>query len=234
MARPQTESPLAARPLVCLVTDRSRIPHPGGTDGRAELVEFVQGAARAGVDLIQIRERDLDGRDLYELVCRCVQAVARTDAHVLVNDRLDVAVAGGAAGVHLRSDSLDGSRARRIGPPGFLIGRSIHGLNEAVAVAKCGKLDYLIAGTVFPTPSKQPAQGYLGLEELRAVVERVTVPVLAIGGVTSSTKIGAVASTGAAGFAAIGLFVQAGTDSEQLAQLVRRARRAFDTSGSVP
>lgn len=225
--------PLAARPVVCLVTDRTRIPHAGGTDGRPELVEFVRGAARAGVDLIQIRERDLTARDLYGLVCACVKATARTGAYLLVNDRIDVALAAGAAGVHLRSDSPDGSRVRRIAPAGFLVGRSVHGPDEAVAVVKNGKVDYLIAGTVFPTPSKPGTHEYLGLEGLRGVVRRVNVPVLAIGGVTSSTIV-AVAATGAAGFAAIGLFADAGADGEELVQLVRKTRREFDTSGSVP
>jgi thiamine-phosphate pyrophosphorylase len=218
---------------VCLVTDRSRIPHAAGADGLEELVEFVRQAAHAGVDLIQVRERDLDGRDLYELVCGCVHATVRTDARVLVNDRLDVALAAGAAGVHLRSDSPDPSRIRRIVPAGFLVGRSVHGPDEAVAVAKSGKLDYLIAGTVFPTPSKGSSHESLGLEGLHTIVERVTMPVLAIGGVTTAT-IGAVASTGAAGFAAIGMFAQAGGHAEQLARLVQETRRAFDTSGSVP
>jgi len=233
MAPPQTDPPVSACPVLCLVTDRSRIPHAAGADGRAELVDFVRQAARAGVDLIQVRERDLDGRDLYELVCRCVQATVRTDARVLVNDRLDVALAAGAAGVHLRGDSPDGARIRRMVPAGVLVGRSVHGPDEAVAVAKAGELDYLIAGTVFSTPSKGSSHDALGLEGLHTIVERVSMPVLAIGGVTTTTS-GAVASTGAAGFAAIGLFAQAGGHAEQLAQLVLKSRRAFDTSRSVP
>lgn len=225
-------SPLVARPVLCLVTDRTRIPHALGTDGRAELVELVREAARAGVDLVQIRERDLTARDLYELVCACVKATEHTFAHLVVNDRCDVAIAAGAAGVHLRSDSPDGSRMRRLSPAGFLVGRSVHDPGEAVTVVKNGELDYLIAGTVFPTPSKRGMHEYLGLEGLRDIVRRVNVPVLAIGGVTSST-VAAIAATGAAGFAAIGLFAEVGADGETLGQLVRQARREFDTSGSV-
>lgn len=221
-----------ARPVLCLVTDRTRLAHAGGTDGRPELVEFVREAARAGVDLVQIRERDLTARDLYELVCACVKATERTLARLLVNDRCDVALAAGAAGVHLRSDSPDGSRVRRTSPAGFLIGRSVHDPDEAVTVVKNGELDYLMAGTVFPTPSKRGMHEYLGLEGLRDVVRRVNVPVLAIGGVTSST-LATVAATGAAGFAAIGLFADVGADGKALGQLVRQARREFDTRGSV-
>jgi thiamine-phosphate pyrophosphorylase len=226
------KSPLEARPVLCLVTDRTRILHAEGTDGRPELVEFVREAACAGVDLIQIREPNLIARDLYELVCACVKATAHTDACLVVNDRFDVALAAGAAGVHLRSNSPDGSRVRPAAPAGFLIGRSVHGPDEAVTVVETGGLDYLIAGTVFPTPSKAGMPEYLGLEGLRSVVRRVNVPVLAIGGVTTSTIVG-VAASGAAGFAAIGLFADAGAHGAALAQLVRKTRHAFDTPRSV-
>jgi thiamine-phosphate pyrophosphorylase len=232
MAPQQNNRSLTARPLLCLVSDRSRIARAEGSDGRAELVDLVRNAGRVGVDLIQVRERDLSARDLYELVRTCVQATLHSVTRLIVNDRLDVALAAGAAGIHLRSDSPDASRVRQVVPDGFLIGRSVHGSDEAVAAVKEGEVDYLIAGTIFPTASKSAMHDYLGLEGLRVVVQRVDVPVLAIGGVTMSV-FGAIAACGAAGVAAIRLFADAGPDADELARFVQKARTEFDTSGRV-
>ncbi|HEV8394942.1 MAG TPA: thiamine phosphate synthase [Vicinamibacterales bacterium] len=191
-------------PVVCLITDRAR--GAGGADGA---VERVRWAARAGVHLVQVRERDLDGGPLTALVRRCVEAVRGSRARVLVNDRLDVALAAGAHGVHLRADSMPAPTVRALCPPGFLVGRSVHARDEAVAVAAAGGLDYLLFGTVFPTFSKpgRPASGVTALVEVAAAV---TIPVLAVGGVTPD-NVGEVAAAGAAGFAAIGMFA---ADSE--------------------
>ena len=232
MALQPNNRSLTARPIVYLVTDRNRISRAAGSDGRAEPVEFVRQAARASVDLIQVRERDLPAGDLYELVHRCLLATRHSSTRLIVNDRLDVAVAAGAAGVHLRSDSPDGLRVRQVVPAGFLIGRSVHGSDEALAAAREGEVDYFIAGTIFPTVAKSATHTCLGLEGLRAVVERVDVPVLAIGGVTMPT-IAAIAASGAAGVAAIGLFATIGPDADELARLVQQARSEFDTSGRV-
>src|SRR5688572_7868800 len=90
------------RPVACMITDRSRL----GAGWEDALVARVAAAARDGVDLVQVRERDLDARVLTRVVERCVAAVARTRTRVLVNDRVDVALAAGAHGVHLRGDSM--------------------------------------------------------------------------------------------------------------------------------
>lgn len=150
-----------------------------------------------------------------------------TPTRVVVNDRLDVAVAAGAHGVHLRGDSIAPERARSMVPAGFLIGRSVHGAGEAVLAARGA--DYCVAGTVFPTPSKPGLRQPLGLEGLEAIVRAVPLPVLAIGGV-SMERIEAVAATGAAGMAAIGLF---DADADDLVVVVREARRRFDTVRSA-
>jgi thiamine-phosphate pyrophosphorylase len=133
--------------VLCLVSDRRAI------GGRA-LVQLVGEAARAGVDLIQIRERDLDDGALVALARAAVAAVHGTSARVIVNDRTDVALAAGAAGVHLRSDSIPPRRARAMAGDGFLVGRSVHDEAEAAAVDAEGGCDYLIFGTVFPSSSK--------------------------------------------------------------------------------
>ena len=194
-------------PALCLVTDRRRLA--GGDDhadaARGRLVAWIARAVRAGVDLIQIRERDLDARSLARLVEDAIAVARPAGARVVVNDRLDVALACGAEGVHLRGDSLPPRAARTLAPPGFLIGRSVHGVAEAARVA--GEVDYLIAGTVFATPSKPPDHPLLGLDGLAAVVRAVRVPVLAIGGITLE-RLPEVAATGAAGVAGIGMFLE--------------------------
>jgi thiamine-phosphate diphosphorylase len=213
-------------PVMCLVTDRTRFT---STDA---LVERVRTAARVGVHLVQVREPDLTTRDLLTLTGRCLEAVRATRARVLVNDRVDVALAAGAHGVHLRGDSMPGSEVRRIAPPGFLIGRSVHTAAEAREHTADGALDYLIFGSVFATTSK-PGRAAAGPGALAAVSAAVSIPVLAIGGVTIE-RMPQLASAGASGFAAIGLFAERSGTSEQLQTLVRQASLAFDTLRSVP
>ena len=190
------------RPIVCMITDRRRVT--GGDEG---LVQRVASAAAEGVDLVQVRERDMEARDLGRLVSRCLEAVRGTRTRILVNDRLDVALTTGAHGVHLRGDSIAASRARALAPIGFLIGRSVHSMSEAVSVCADGGLDYLLFGTVFATGSK-PGRTPAGVTALTAVSSAVTVPVLAVGGVTRDT-LPQLAGTACAGFAAIGWFADA-------------------------
>ena len=209
-----------------MITDRRRL---AGNQEDA-LVQRVAAAARAGVHLIQIRERDLDARPLAALVERCVAAVSGTRARVLVNDRLDVALAAGAHGVHLRGDSLPAARARSIAPAGFLIGRSVHSRDDALRAEDAGGLDYLVFGTVFNTTSKPDATaaGFSGLAE---VASSTRLPILAVGGMSVSS-VRALRDSGAAGFAAIGLFADGSSD--QLEVSVHQASLAFDTPRSVP
>ena len=159
-----------------------------------------------------------------------VRVTRGTRTRVIVNDRLDVALAADADGVHLRADSLPPSAARSIAPAGFLIGRSVHRLDEAVRVAL--DVDYLIAGTVFPTPSKPDGAPLLGVGGLASIAAAVRVPVLAIGGI-SIDRIGAVAEAGAAGVAAVGLFIghraQTSCWAVPLVGVVEPARRQFDS-----
>ena len=190
------------RPIVCMITDRHRLE-----GGRIDaLVARVALVARAGSHLVQVRERDLDGGPLVRLVRSCVDAVRETSTRILVNDRVDVALASAAHGVHLRGDSMAASRVREIVPPGFLVGRSVHSIDEARRVTAEGGLDYLIWGMVFESRSK-PQQESTGLSALAAVAAATPLPVLAVGGVAAD-NVGRVMQSGAAGFAAIGLFAE--------------------------
>jgi thiamine-phosphate pyrophosphorylase len=201
--------------IVCLVTDRRRFVDP-----TRDLLDQVRRAVDASVDLVQVRERDLQAAPLVELVGQIVTITRGSATRVVVNDRLDVAIAAGADGVHLRQDSVAVAEARRLAPTLFVIGRSVHNLDETRAAAGA---DYLVAGTVFHTTSKPGVVSVLGTEGLRRIVAASTSPVLAIGGITLD-RLDAVASVGAAGIAAIGLFAD-----RHLAGLVEEARRRFDS-----
>jgi len=206
------------RPLICMITD-GRLAAATGADA---LVERVAAAARAGVDLIHIRESATDDRLLAAVVRDCVAAVRGTGARVIVNDRLDVALAGGAHGVHLKSASYAAARVRPIAMDGFLIGRSVHSVDEAIQAG--AGVDYLMFGTVFRTPSK-PESMPAGPAALLEAVRATRIPVLAVGGVTVETA-GLVAATGAAGVAAIGQF--ADRPPAELSSVVASFRHAFD------
>jgi thiamine-phosphate pyrophosphorylase len=217
--------------ILCLVTDRRRVCASGGFDAaRRSVVEQARYAVEAGVDLLQIRERDLEASELVSLAADVMRVAHGTTTRVIVNDRLDVALAAGADGVHLRADSVPASAARSIAPAGFLIGRSVHRLDEAVRVAR--DVDYLIAGTVFSTPSKPDGAPLLGVDGLSSIVAAVRVPLLAIGGI-SIERIGQIAEAGAAGVAAVGMFIghrgETSCRATPLVGVAEAARRQFDS-----
>jgi len=205
-------------PVLCMIS-RGDAHLPGS--GR-DLVTRTAAAARTGVHLIQIREPHLEAGSLASLVRLCLRAVAGTRARVIVNDRLDVALVTGAHGVHLRESSAPARRVRAVTPPGFLVGRSIHSAADAVRVSGEGGLDYLLFGTVFPTPSK-PGTAGAGVAGLRAAVLATSLPVLAIGGVDGG-RVADVARAGAAGFAAIRFWTESGRD---LSRAVGTANAVF-------
>jgi len=183
------------------VTDRRRF-----TLTCDELVARAAAAAHAGVQVIQIREHDLADRPLARLVRDVIAAAAGTAARVLVNDRLDVALAAGASGVHLPADSIAASRVRSVAPAGFVVGRSVHTLDEIDRAIADGGCDYLLFGTVFHSGGKPPGHPVAGLDGLREACARSSLPVIAIGGMTEARAV-EVASAGAAGLAGIGMFM---------------------------
>jgi thiamine-phosphate diphosphorylase len=213
-------------PAICLITPSVH----AGTDQEDALVDRVAIAARAGVHLIQVRQAEHEARWLHRVVERSVQAVAGTAARILVNERLDVALAAGAHGVHLRGGSMPAARVRAIVPPGFLIGRSVHLADECQRVALEGGLDYMLFGTVFATSSK-PGTAGVGTGALAAACAGVAIPVLAVGGM-GTQSLGLVARAGAAGWAAIGLF--ADCPRQTLPLVIAQAVSAFDSFGDVP
>ena len=195
------------------------------TSAADDLVRRIASAAHAGAHLIQIRQPGLDALAFSRLVERARGAAAGTAARILVNDRVDVALAAGANGVHLRGDSMATARVRALVPPGVVIGRSVHSPDEALAAQRTGGLDYLLFGTVFASASK-PGVVPAGVERLADTCAAVTLPVLAIGGITESV-LASVARAGAAGFAAIGFFSTPPIDG--MRQAVQQGVAAFDT-----
>jgi thiamine-phosphate pyrophosphorylase len=216
------------RALVCLVTDRRRLCGADAPfeESRGRLLNVIDEAVSAGVDLIQVRERGLETAELAALVRAVVAVARRGGTRVIVNDRLDVALACGADGVHLGSESFPPEDVRRATPDRFLIGRSVHDVEEARRHAPF--VDYVIAGTIFPTASKPSETRWLGVAGLEAVVTAVRAPVLAIGGVTVD-RAAEIAASGAAGIAAIGLFLGA----DVLAPTVAAVRMGFDSAWSA-
>ncbi len=192
------------------VTDRKKLAG-SQTEQNRLLLQKMESAASAGVDWIQIREKDLMGRDLVTLGSEATRRVAG-GCRILINDRLDAAWASGAGGVHLGENSIPVTEAKRLlGERGvsddFLVGVSTHSL-EAVQAAAKGGADYVIFGPVFATPSKLAYGDPQGLKRLEAVCRSVAIPVFAIGGITLENA-GQCAAAGAAGIAAIRLFQEA-------------------------
>ncbi len=180
----------------CHITDRRMM---GGVEPL--LVRIARNDAE-GVDLIQIREKDLSARALCELVTRAVGLCSR--AKVIVNSRVDVALACGAHGAHLPAHSPAPAEFRRITPPGFLIGVSCHDIDELWAAEREGA-DYAFFSPVFQPLSKSDQRAPHGLDGLRAACFSVRIPVYALGGI----KIGNAPlcmEAGAAGVAGITLF----------------------------
>lgn len=212
--------PLRDRGLVCVVTDRARLSPSAPLDRQLDaLVEQACAAAAADADLFQIRERDLPDGVLLSLAGRIGGAVRGSDLRVLVNDRLDVALAADAHGVQLREDGLPVREVRRAAPAGFLIGRSVHDVNAAEEAAR-GGADFVLFGTMYPTESKAPGHRRATLEDLGAVARACKAPVLGIGGIGPANA--AEVARIAAGVAAIGWF--ATTDAVRLSEAVRLAR----------
>jgi thiamine-phosphate pyrophosphorylase len=177
----------------CYISDRRTLSEP--------LLDSIQRNLAAGIEWIQIREKDLSARALFELVEAALKLPNPHDSKIIVNTRADVALAAGAAGVHLPSGSPPARFWRK---RGFLVGVSCHSMDD-VRNAEAEGADYVVFGPVFPPRSKSTGLDPKGLGDLSRAAAAVKIPVLALGGVTKENSDACV-SAGAAGVAAISMF----------------------------
>jgi len=231
---PESRLPSRKKLILCYVTDRRSLQVPAQEDSLELILEKMELAAAAGIDWIQLREKDLSGMQSIVLTREALRRVsnrshqAPAPARIIINDRLDVAIAERAGGIHLGENSLNVQDAKRLVaasqsaqtiPSDFLLGVSCHSLEAAQSAAAAGA-DYIFFGPVFATPSKVEYGPPQGLARLAEVCSSVKIPVLAIGGITAENAPAGL-SAGASGIAAIRLF----QDSPDLAATVNTLRQ---------
>ncbi len=189
-------------------------------DPRRSHVELAEAILAAEVRLVQLRVKDQPARCFLE-IARAVKAVAdRYGARLIINDRVDIAKLIDAAGVHLGQDDLPVSAARAILGADKIIGFSTHNITQAEAAVREGVADYVGFGPIYPTTSKERADPVQGLDGLRAVRQRVTLPIVAIGGITAATR-DEVLAAGADAVAMIGEIVRADDVTARVRDLLR-------------
>jgi thiamine-phosphate pyrophosphorylase len=215
--------PLNLPPLILyLITEGATTP--GTTPASEEferILSLISAAVAARLSLVQIREKNLSARVLYELTTRAARLTKGSDTRLLVNDRADIARAAGADGVHLTTQSLEAMDVRRAFGTGFLIGVSTHTLDEARAASVCGA-DFATFGPIFETPSKRIYGPAIGLENLNEAARALApFPLVALGGVTGLNASQALCA-GARGVAAIRLFSNPRT-LDEVARAIRNA-----------
>jgi thiamine-phosphate pyrophosphorylase len=221
-------------PILCYVTDRKALASVGDDQIEA-LLKRLSTAAAAGIDWIQLREKDLSGKELASLTRAAVAQTKQinegngTLTRIIVNDRLDVALSEHSGGVHLGEHSLPvhdvckwlAAKPDLAERDKFLVGVSCHSIQAALSAARAGA-DYIFFGPVFATPSKASFGAPQGLQRLAEACSAVTIPVLAIGGITLDNACDCFAA-GVGGIAAIRLF----QDAENLPALVSDLRARF-------
>lgn len=199
-----------------LVTDRAQT---GGRDPLAVLEQALAG----GVKAVQLREKDLNGKALFELAEKTRRLCDRYQASLLINDRIDVALAVDAAGVQITGVSLPVDVARNLLGPRKLLGASTHSLEEARQAQNDGA-DFILFGPVYLTPSKAAFGAPQGLQALKKILENVSLPVYAIGGIKAE-HIAELRSLGVRGVALISAIIGAADPKEAAASLLRLLER---------
>jgi thiamine-phosphate pyrophosphorylase len=208
-------------PIIYLITSgaTTKADAPSVSEDFKRVLAHVRAAVQARIPFVQLREKHLSARSLYELALACVEITRTSKTRLLINDRADIARAARANGVHLTIGSLEAEKVRRAFGPDFLIGVSTHSLEEAQS-ARDQRADFAVFGPVFDTPSKRPFGAPLGLDALgEAAKSLAPFPIIALGGITLENATSAI-TAGASGVAAIGLF----SDTEKLWETAEAVR----------
>src|ERR1044072_3302937 len=222
MIRVNPPHPRLMLPRVYALTDirLSGLSHP-------EQVELL---SAGGATLIQLREKELSPREFYEQAKTAVDVAVRRGVQLIINDRVDVALAVGAAGVHLGQDDMPPEAARKLLGPNALIGYSTHNVEQAIAAAKL-PIDYLAVGPIFATTTKSDTAPVLGLHGLRVVREAVgAFPLVAIGGITHANAR-QVIQAGADSVAVISAVL---SDSTRVSDATRRLLQDLQVRKELP
>jgi thiamine-phosphate pyrophosphorylase len=208
---------MRGRLRLCVITDAGLVP------GR-DHVAVAEAALAGGADMIQLRDKTPDLRCLLPQARRIRVACRAHGALFIVNDRLDLALAAGADGLHVGQDDLPAPLARKLLGPAMLLGVSTHDLRQAQAAVAAGA-DYIGFGPMFGTPTKETGYGPRGTAMLREVREAVQVPIVAIGGITLA-NVAAVIRAGATAPAVISAVVAAPDIAAAAAEFSRRVLKA--------
>lgn len=205
-----------------LVTDRLRMR-------TATLVEAVEQAALGGCTMIQLREKDIGTGDFYDLALEIKRVTDRYAIPLLINDRIDIAMAVGAAGVHIGQSDMPAAIARRVVGRDMLLGVSVSCAKEAKGAAAAG-VDYLGVGAMFPTKTK-PDAPFVSLEELKKIRRAVSLPIVAIGGIRQENA-GLFAPMGINGLAVISAIIGQ-PDIKQAAALMLECYKGQRPTNSI-
>ena len=210
------------KPIIYLITDGTLTTESVSSHGFTSILELISAAVSVNIPLIQLREKQLPARLLYELTKQVAQITKKSETRLLVNDRADIAHAADADGVQLTTLSLQASVIRKNFPKDFIIGVSTHSFAEAQTAYNEGA-NFAIFGPVFDTPSKRAYGKPVGVEKLKEVSALLPFPVIAIGGIDLSNAK-EVFQNGAGGIAAIRLL----NDAANLHDTVRSIRLNFE------
>ena len=215
-----------SQPILYLITRGATTETTSGDSPEfQDILLQIKAAAAAEIDLVQIREKRLGGRVLFELAKRAVAITRESPTRILINDRADIAAGAGAHGVHLTTQSLDVAVIRNSFDDKFLIGASAHSWDEAHQAYEQGA-HFIVLGPIFPTPSKEQFGPPLGLEKLSGVCGKLgDFPVLALGGVSESNAQECF-EAGASGVAGIRLFSDAAS-LDTVATAIRECAKGF-------
>lgn len=203
-------------PSLCFVTNRS-ICH------KKSLLDQINGAVKGGVNIVQLREKDLPARTVFKLASE-LRSVVKYPSLLFINDRIDIALACGADGIQLSETSLPVKIARRLTGPSMLIGRSVHDLDTAISAESDGA-DLIILGSIFDTPSHPGIHGK-GLEFVEQVAHIIKIPTIGIGGIDKH-NIGDVVRTGAIGAAVTRALMESDEPHIDAAHLRKQLDAAF-------